>query len=200
MTKPSTRPSIAHPATANALNRRQWMASNLVRVAALSGITAAALQGAGAHAETPALAVPEADSTDFLWEQSFSLLDGNTTTLQAYRGKPLLINFWASWCAPCVQELPLLNLYRQKIPADQAAMVGIAVDTASNVARFMARTPIDLDVLIAGSRGMQLSQDLGNPSRGIPFSVMLDAQGQKIGAAAGLLNAQILDEWLAFAA
>lgn len=189
----STPPLHPLSLTQQPLNRRQWMARNLLPAAAIAGL---ACTGLSAHAQQ-AQASPKDASVDFIWDETFTLLDGGKASLERYRGKPLLINFWASWCTPCVEEMPLLNSYLPKVTQGQGAMVGIAVDTASNVKRFMARTPIDLDVLLAGSRGMQLSQRLGNPSRGIPYSLMLNAQGQPVGSASGLLTTAILDEWLA---
>lgn len=193
MNSRSSAPLFPSSLTNHTLNRRQWMVRNLLPAAAIAGLACTGLDATAG--QTPV--IPKGTSLDFVWDETFSLLDGSTTSLQGYRGKPLLINFWASWCAPCVEEIPLLNSYLPKIAKGQGAMVGIAVDTASSVKRFMARTPIDLDVLIAGSRGMQLSQRLGNPSRGIPYSLMLNAQGQIVGSASGLLNATILEEWLA---
>lgn len=193
--KPSTLP-IRTEESKHALNRRQWMAQNaLYAGATLACAASLTLPQTGFAQESNTTS----QTQDFLWEQELTSLNAEKVTLSRYRNQPLLINFWASWCAPCVEEIPLLNSYYEKMPKGKASMVGIAVDTARNVQRFLANTPIDFDVLIAGSRGMQLSQQLGNPSKGIPFSIMLDASGHTIGSAGGLLNSQILDEWFSAA-
>lgn len=136
-------------------------------------------------------------STEALWAAELAKTDGSMQKMQDYRQKrPLLINFWASWCAPCIEELPLLNSLLADFETAGWEMLGIAVDTPANVKRFTARTSINFETVIAGSPGIRLSRELGNTSGGLPFTVVLDSGGNIADSHAGLLKEDLLKEWL----
>lgn len=116
----------------------------------------------------------------------FADLSGQPRRLLEWQGKALLCNFWATWCAPCREEIPLLNAVQRHYPSEWFQVVGIAIDNAANVAQFARSMQIDYPLLLANSAAIELMRRLGNASGGLPFSVMLDRRGRlaarKLGA------------------
>lgn len=118
----------------------------------------------------------EADLTGF-WDLSFSTPEGTKLTMASLRGKPLLVNFWATWCPPCIEELPLLSHFYDENRSNGWQLLGLAVDQLDPVQRFLTRTPVSFPVAMAGLGGVDLSKQLGNQAGGLPFTVVFDAQG-----------------------
>lgn len=112
-----------------------------------------------------------------LWALSFDTPAGGTLAMQSLRGRPLLINFWATWCPPCIEELPLLNRFYRESAANGLQMLGLAIDQPSAVRNFLHKMPLDFPVGLAGLGGTELGRSLGNGTGGLPFTVMLDARG-----------------------
>ena len=130
--------------------------------------------------------------TQQLWGLEFDTPAGTRLALQTMRGRPLLINFWATWCPPCVEELPLLDaFYRENAPKGWQ-VVGIAVDKLAPVQSFLARQPLAFPVVLAGMEGINLSKNMGNQAGGLPFSVILGADGSILHRKIGKLSEQDL--------
>ena len=92
--------------------------------------------------------------------------------------KPVVVDFWATWCPPCIREMPDLAALAREM-GDQAAFLGIAADTDGNVKKFTAKNPgIDFPLVLAGYNALNLSRQWGNERGGLPFTVVLDAKGQ----------------------
>lgn len=104
-------------------------------------------------------------------------LQGKTIDLANYKGKPLIVNFWASWCPPCIAEMPELSAYYAKNAPKGIQMIGIAMDNPTAVRKFLADHPVSYPVLFGGMDGVTLSQLLGNKNGGLPFTAVLDANG-----------------------
>ena len=113
-----------------------------------------------------------------LLSRSYPDLSGRTRRLLEWQGRPLVCNFWASWCAPCREELPLLDALQQENAPNSLQVVGIAVDNAPNVQEFLKGTKVGFPVLIAGASAVELMRRLRNRSGALPFTVMLDAAGR----------------------
>jgi len=105
------------------------------------------------------------------------------------QGRPVLLNFWATWCPPCVEELPLIEGFFQTQRANGWQVVGLAVDQLSAVQGFLRKTPVSFPVGLAGLAGTGLSRSLGNLSGGLPFTVVLGASGGVLHRKMGRLNA-----------
>jgi thiol-disulfide isomerase/thioredoxin len=102
-------------------------------------------------------------------------LDGQEFSLSTLKGRPLVVNFWATWCAPCVQEMPHLDSMAKELP--EIMIVGIGIDTSQNIAQFVAKIPISYQLLIAGHAGIAMVRELGNSAGGLPFTLLFDANG-----------------------
>jgi len=131
-----------------------------------------------------------------IWEQVFDTPDGMKLNLASLRSKPLLINFWATWCPPCVEELPLLNRFFVENHANGIQILGLAVDKTDAVTTFLRKTPLSFPIAITGASGISLSKSWGNLSAGLPFSLILDANGRIMQRKMGQLNSSDLSTWL----
>lgn len=121
---------------------------------------------------------------------------GERLNLDSYAGRKLLLNFWATWCPPCVHELPLLSQFQREHEQQGWQVVGLAVDDASAVAAFLRKTPLSFPVGMAKADGLALSRSLGNDQGALPFSVVLDRQGRVTQRKIGQLSSSDLDRWV----
>jgi thiol-disulfide isomerase/thioredoxin len=135
------------------------------------------------------------DGLEALWGMSFDTPQGAPLAMRSLRGRPLLINFWATWCPPCVEELPLIDdFYRTHSPRNWQVLA-LAVDQPSAVRQFLARGPVSFPVGMAGLAGTELSRSLGNLSGGLPFTVVLGPDGEVRQRKMGRLTAADLAQW-----
>ena len=102
-------------------------------------------------------------------------LKGVPTTLASFAGRPLMVNFWATWCAPCRREIPLLNKIRVERQAQNAEIVGVAVDFREDVLKFLEKTPLQYPLLIGEEDGLKAAEAFGM-GMAFPFSVFVDSQ------------------------
>jgi thiol-disulfide isomerase/thioredoxin len=130
-----------------------------------------------------------------LWALNLELPDGKAWAFQSLRGKPIVVNFWATWCPPCVEELPLLEQFYQLNSAKSWQVVGIAVDNAKAVQKFLGKTPLSFPTPLAGLAGVDLSRTLGNLSGGLPFTVVLNAAGEVALRHMGKLSASQINDF-----
>ena len=155
----------------------------------------AALAGAGwAWWRTHPFA-EESDASRAFWDRSFESPNQSTVAMASFKGKPLLLNFWATWCPPCIEELPLLDRFYQENSADGWQVLDIAVDQQDPVLRFLSRSPLTFPVVLAGFAGMELSKSLGNMSGGLPFTVVLGQDGEVAHRKMGKVTASDLSAW-----
>lgn len=159
----------------------------------------AAVAGAGLAwwrlSPQPANASADASAVAALWTLALATPEGAPLPLQGLKGRPLLINFWATWCPPCVEELPLLDTFYKENKANGWQVLGIAVDKPSPVQAFLARQPLSFPVVMAGMEGVGLSKSLGNTAGGLPFSVLLGSDGRLRERKIGKLSSADLAQW-----
>jgi thiol-disulfide isomerase/thioredoxin len=103
---------------------------------------------------------------------------GKMRNLAEWNGRPQVINFWATWCAPCRREIPMLNALAKDGAWPEIALVGIAIDFREDVLRYLEKTPIDYTVLIGEQDGLDASRAFGMQSLGLPYTVFVDSQGR----------------------
>jgi thiol-disulfide isomerase/thioredoxin len=169
------------------------------RRALLAGVAAvAAAGGAGVgwwQMRRDAGVPPPADPA--LWTMQFEQPDGGQLALGALRGRPLLLNFWATWCAPCVRELPLLDRFHREQPAGGWRVAGLAVDTLAPVQEFLAQHKVTFPIGLAGAVGIDLARRLGNTSGALPFTAVFDSRGSPIEHKLGVVDPGDLQRWVA---
>ena len=141
-------------------------------VLVLGAAGAAALAAGGI---VGALAIQSASGAGKLLSASFSDLSGRPRRLSEWQGRVVLFNFWATWCAPCREEMPILDAAARKY---SFSAVGIGIDSALKIREFAANYGIRYEMLVAGVEAIQLMKNLGNPSGGLPFSLVLDRRGR----------------------
>ncbi|MEO8388514.1 TlpA disulfide reductase family protein [Polaromonas sp.] len=136
-------------------------------------------------------------ASDAFWRLNFDTPDGKNLSMSSFRGKVLLVNFWATWCPPCVEELPLLDYFFQENKDKNLQVVGLAVDQPSAVRTWLQTKPLNFPVGMAGLAGTELSKSLGNLSGGLPFSVVFSAAGELIHRKMGKVLPEELAQWAA---
>ena len=124
-------------------------------------------------------------------------LSGRPRALTEWTGKVVVVNFWATWCAPCLEEIPLLMAARKSYAGKGVDVVGIAIDQAPKISEFAAKLSIDYTLLLVGTEGLELMRGLGNRSGGLPFTVFLDRTGTPVRKKLGVLRQPELDTILA---
>jgi thiol-disulfide isomerase/thioredoxin len=120
-------------------------------------------------------------------------LDGKPQTLAQYRGKLLLVNFWATWCAPCLKEMPLLVNAQKQYGAQGLQIIGPALDEAKDVKALAAKLGVNYPVMADFASAEAAMSALGNQQGALPFSVFIDAQGIVIKTVLGGLHEDDLD-------
>jgi thiol-disulfide isomerase/thioredoxin len=133
-------------------------------------------------------------TADF-WPLSFETPTGSTLAMQTLRGRPLLLNFWATWCPPCVEELPLLDAFYKQNSSKSWQVLGLAIDQPSAVRAFLQHTSVSFPIAMAGFKGTELSKAFGNSSGGLPFSVVIGASGEVLQRRIGRVTGADLAHW-----
>lgn len=144
--------------------------------AAVGGAAAAA--GAAVAWWRARLSAETERAADALWAMQFERPDGSRLVMANFRGKPIVINFWATWCVPCIRELPALQRFAREHAEQGWQVIALAVDQPVPVLEFVARFKLDLPVALAGIDGLEWQRAMGNTTGGLPFSVVLDAHGR----------------------
>ena len=115
--------------------------------------------------------------------------------MSSFKGKRLLLNFWATWCPPCVEELPLLDAFYQAQKGNGWQVLGLAVDQPSMVRRWLQTRPLSFAVGMAGLDGTELSKSLGNLAGGLPFTVVFGTSGELLVRKIGKVSQDELTSW-----
>jgi len=183
----SPAPSERLPAQAPSATRRRALYAGVAGLAALGGA------GYAWWKYQPHAMEPGAEQA--LWGLEFDRPEGGALAMQSLSGKPLLLNFWATWCPPCVEELPMLNAFFRDHKARGWQVVGLAIDQPSAVRKFLTRIPLEFPVGMAGLGGTDLSRSLGNLTGGLPFTVVLGANGRVLHRKMGQITADDLQQW-----
>lgn len=130
-----------------------------------------------------------------LWALRFARPEGGDLVMARLRGRPLVLNFWATWCPPCIREMPQLSRFAREFGPAGWQVVGLAAEPAEPVRRFLQTLPIDFPVGLAGAQALDLSRELGNPQGALPFTAVFDASGRKVRQRLGETHFEELAEW-----
>ncbi len=171
----------------------------------LLGAVGATAAGAGVgwnlwRAPTPAdaaagLAALDAPTQAF-WQASFTQPAGGVLEMASLRGQPLVLNFWATWCPPCVKEMPELDRFAKAFAARGGRVLGLAVDNPTAVRQFLSKTPVGYAIALAGFEGTDLSRSLGNTAGALPFTAVFDRNGRVVHRKLGETTFEELSGWV----
>ncbi|NUO74979.1 MAG: TlpA family protein disulfide reductase [Lysobacter sp.] len=158
-----------------------------------------ALQSAmEASAPKPPADLPVARRGEAIPTLRLPTLDGSTVELPAaHAGKPILVNLWASWCGPCIQEMPELDRFAASQGANGTQVVGIALDDAEAVQAFLKRVPVRYTILLDEPGPRDAGVQLGNPKGVLPYTVLISADGRLIKQKIGPFQHGEIDNWVA---
>ncbi len=137
-----------------------------------------------------------AEATAALFAATFPDAEGRTQPLSQWKGRPLVVNFWATWCPPCVEEMPDLQQARDAYRDRGVEVIGIGIDSAAKIAAFRDRHRLSLPLLVAGVGGSDLNRALGNAGGALPYTVLIDADGRIRERHLGQLKPEQLRGWL----
>ncbi len=167
------------------MNRRQWLIIVVISLLALLGgaLTSQWISKTGL-ANDPSIKAFFANS----WQSP----DGKPVNSTDWEGKVLVVNFWASWCPPCVEEMPTLDLLQQEFLQQNVLFVGIGIDSPSNIREFLKSTPVSYPIVIGGLEGSNLSKQMGNSQGALPYTVIINPKGKAIYTKLGKISEEEL--------
>lgn len=139
-------------------------------------------------------ALPDKAAVSTLWNTVLRDQKGKAYPLAQFKGKPVILNFWATWCEPCRDEMPEISELASAHP--EIAVLGIAIDEAAAVHEFVESTPVFYPLLIAENEGMPLAETLGNNKGVLPYTVIVSAQGEITHIFFGRVNREMLQKAL----
>ncbi len=181
------------------MNRRNMLYGGVAALAGLAGAGVAWWKFQPRQVDekivAPAPGAATGNATDAFWSLNFDTPDGKNLSMSSFRGKLLLVNFWATWCPPCVEELPLLDYFFQENRDKNIQIVGLAVDQPSKVRDWLQATPLHFPVGMAGMGGTELSKSLGNLAGSLPFTAVFSATGELLHRKIGQVQPEDLAQW-----
>lgn len=133
-------------------------------------------------------AVARPASAEALFQASFSDMDGKRQAMAQWRGKVMVVNFWATWCPPCRTEIPEFVKMQEKYRQYGLIFVGIAIDQKDKVRAFADETGINYPSLLGELEGVEISRKSGNRLGGLPFTLFIDRQGKIVATEVGELT------------
>ena len=167
------------------MNRRQWiMIGGISLLALLAGVFSSQWISQTGLASDPSIKAFFANP----WQTP----DGKPANSQNWRGNVLVVNFWASWCPPCVEEMPALDKIAQEYAPKNVLIVGIGIDSPSNIREFLQKTPISYPIVLGGIEGSNLSKQMGNTQGALPYTVVINSKGKSIYTKLGKISEEEL--------
>jgi thiol-disulfide isomerase/thioredoxin len=163
------------------VKRRQWIIITLISLLALlAGVFSSHWISKTGLASDPAIKAFFANP----WQTA----DGKSVKTEAWQGKVLVVNFWASWCPPCVEEMPTLDLLQKDFLQQNVLFVGIGIDSPSNIREFLKNTPVSYPIVIGGLEGSALSKQMGNTSGALPYTLIINSKGKAVYSKLGKIS------------
>ncbi|ATF85530.1 MULTISPECIES: TlpA family protein disulfide reductase [Burkholderia] len=162
------------------MNSKRLLPVAVVAAVAIAGGLAAGhwVRGDVFESSAQAATAKAADPVAALWAASVTDTEGKPQSLANFKGQKVVVNFWASWCGPCVQEMPELVQLSHEYKSRGIRFVGVAVDSDKNVQAFLQKVKVDYPVVVSGYAGADLARNFGNTAGALPFTVVIDANGR----------------------
>jgi thiol-disulfide isomerase/thioredoxin len=155
------------------MKKEAWLFGAIALLFAFIGMFFAMRQNSETSTAVDNLANPAA----LLFSQSLPDLTGKAQPLSQWQGKTLVVNFWASWCAPCVKEMPELSELQRQIQGQGVQIIGIGIDSQEKIREFASKYPVSYPLYVSGMEGIELGRQMGNTKGGLPFTLLLDSHG-----------------------
>ncbi|MBL8305918.1 MAG: TlpA family protein disulfide reductase [Rubrivivax sp.] len=175
------------------MNRRQILFGG-VGLAALAG--GLAWRQASEPRATGVAAGPGPDAAaEAFWTMNFTQPDDQVLAVASLRGQPLVVNFWGTWCPPCIKEMPELDRFARQAAGRGVRVLGLAVDSPTAVRQYLARSPVSYTIGLAGMDGTDLARQLGNTIGAMPFTAVFDRRGAVVQRKLGTTTAEELEGW-----
>jgi thiol-disulfide isomerase/thioredoxin len=163
------------------VNRRQWIIITLISLLALlAGVLSSHWISKTGLASDPAIKA--------FFANPWKTPEGKSIQSEEWQGKVLVVNFWASWCPPCVEEMPTLDRLQKDFLQQNVLFVGIGIDSPSNIREFLNKTPVSYPIVIGGLEGSNLSKQLGNTSGALPFTLIINSKGKAVYSKLGKIS------------
>ncbi|NKJ49552.1 redoxin [Burkholderia sp. SG-MS1] len=179
------------------MKTRRILAGALVAiVAAGGGVLANHWLSDGAEVAHAAQAGSPHSAVDQLWAAAVTSVDGKPQSLSVHKGHPIVVNFWASWCGPCVEEMPALSQLQHEYAKKGIQFVGLGVDSEKNIQAFLQKVNVAYPVYVTGFGGADLARAFGNNAGGLPFTVVIDAKGNVRSTKLGQIDPSALRQTL----
>jgi len=137
-------------------------------------------------------------SVNTLMDIQFATSTGQWQKLAAWKGKVLVVNYWATWCPPCREEMPMFSALHEKYQANGVQFVGIGIDSVDKIREYQMSEKIAYPLLVGTLDAMRNSQSLGNTAQALPFTVLINRQGQLDTVKLGKLTEAELEARLQF--
>ncbi len=167
------------------MNRRQWIyIVGISLVALVLGVLTSQWIYRASLADDPAIKA--------FFDNPWKTPDGKSVDTNSWRGKVLVVNFWASWCPPCVEEMPTLDQLQAEFLSQNVLFVGIGIDSPSNIRQFLEMTHVSYPIVIGGLEGSALSKQMGNAQGALPYTIIIDAKGKATSSKLGKISEEEL--------
>lgn len=170
----------------------------LLLIAVLGGVAGVLLgrQFALPAAQPPPPGVTQVQAGEAIPALSWRTLDGSTTELSALQGRPILLNYWASWCGPCIREMPVLDAFAAAQGPSGVQVLGVALDDETSVREFLDRVPVTYPIALEEPGPGDSSIRMGNSRNVLPFSVLIGADGRVRAQKFGDFSDSALQSWV----
>lgn len=165
----------------------------LIAIAAVAATFAGYYTSTALRGDTPTAAGLPPEAAETLLAITLPDVDGQPHALADWRGQILIVNFWATWCPPCIKEIPEFSAVSRRHADNPVQFVGISIDTADNVREFNERFDVPYPLLIGTSQTLGLASEVGNTARALPFTVIIDMNGRIANVTLGTLNEEQLE-------
>jgi thiol-disulfide isomerase/thioredoxin len=182
------------------LYKRPTDSRGMARRAVLMGLALTGVLALGAGAvwswrrSAPVAKADEAAS--WLFDLKLPDADGVQRPLKAWQGKLLVVNFWATWCTPCIEEMPQLQQFADEFAAHNVAVIGVGVDEPDKIREFRRQHGLRIPLLAAGFDGMEMARRLGNPQPVLPYTALISPSGLIVEEHSGRIEPPELRRWV----